>query len=429
MVNLLSLFQKTPRVQKFALKLAMKMIVQPRLALLGVPIIAITGTNGKSTITRLLTRIYRNAGYNVGACSTYGVTYNEKLVSRTDDASGLGAWRAARCSNVDLLVLEVARGGLARWGLGFRKCTVGIVTNVYEDHLGFEGIHTMEQMAELKSAVPRATEKNGTIVLNADDPLVKGMAQKSKAKSIYFTLAKDCKEFDNIFYVNGSHIWKKNREIEERIIDVREIPITLNGERTFNVVNVMAVLAAVEGMKKYIRVDSASVTKTLGEFGTDPSDNLGTFHRISIQGEHVILCNAKNPASFLFETEIVKTIKQKEGFDYIAGTLSSPGNRSIRYYNEMSEIAASTCDLVLMTPPKDHYLRGREPKEIVALLSSKIPQDKILDDNNFTLSQWISFSKSKLNGRILFVIFGSITSPKINIFDESAGIHYLAMGS
>ena len=157
-MSFLKMFQKTPRLRKFALRLAMTVLVQPRLRQLGVPIIAITGTNGKTTIVRLLTRIYRNAGYNVGACSTYGVTHNEEFVSRTDDASGLGAWRAARCPNVDLLVLEVARGGLARWGTGFKKCQVGIVTNVYEDHLGYEGIHTLKQMAELKSAVPRATK-------------------------------------------------------------------------------------------------------------------------------------------------------------------------------------------------------------------------------------------------------------------------------
>jgi len=420
------MFQKTPRLRKFALKLAMKMIVQPRLAQLGVPIIAITGTNGKSTIARLLTRINRNAGYNVGACTTYGVTHNEEFVSKTDDASGLGAWRAARCPNVNLLVIEVARGGLARWGLGFRKCEVGIVTNVYEDHLGYEGIHTMEQMAELKSAVPRATKKDGAVILNADDSLVKGMAPKSKAEPIYFTLAEDYKEFDNAFYLNGNHIWKKIGAIEEPIIDIREIPITLNGERGFNVANVMAVLAAVESMRKRIPIDNALVKKTLREFGTNPRDNLGTFHRISFQGEHVVLCNSKNPASFRFEIELIKKIKEKEGFDYIAGTLSSPGNRSTRYYQEMSEIAAHICNLVLVTPPKDHYLRGRDPKEIVALLSSKIPQDKILDDENFTLSQWISLSKSELGGRILFVVFSVITSPKVNIFQETEDTHFLS---
>jgi len=420
------MFQKTPRLRKFALKLATKMIVQPRLAQLGVPIIAITGTNGKSTITRLLTRIYRNAGHNVGACTTYGVTHNEDFVSKTDDASGLGAWRAARCPNVNLLVLEVARGGLARWGLGFRKCDVGIVTNVYEDHLGYEGIHTMEQMAELKSAVPRATKKNGAVILNADDPLVKGMAQKSKAESIYFTLARDYREFDNVFYLNGNNIWKKIGAIEEPIIDIREIPITLNGERGFNVANVMAVLAAVESMRKHIPIDNVLVTKTLREFGTNSRDNLGTFHRISFQDEHVILCNSKNPSSFRFEIELIKKIKEKEGFDYIAGTLSSPGNRSTRYYQEMSEIAAHICSLILVTPPKDHYLRGRDPKEIVALLSSKLPQDKILNDENFTLSQWISLSKSKLGGRILFVVFSVITSPKVNIFQETEDTHFLS---
>ena len=419
-MSFLKMFQKTPRLRKFVLRLAMTLLVQPRLWQLGVPIIAITGTNGKTTIVRLLTRIYRNAGYNVGACSTYGVTHNEKFVSRTDDASGLGAWRAAGCPNVDLLVLEVARGGLARWGTGFKKCQVGIVTNVYEDHLGYEGIHTLKQMAELKSAVPRATKKDGAIILNADDPLVREMAGKSKAEPIYFSMTKDHNEFDKVFYLNSSYICKKIGTVEEPVIDIKEIPITLNGERSFNIANVMAILAAVEGAKKLIPVDNAVVTRTLREFGTQPHDNLGTFHIISLQGERVILCNAKNPASFRFEIEMIKKIKGKEGFDHIAGILSAPGNRNDRYYQEMSELASHVCDLVLVTTPKDHYLRGRDPRELVALMSSKIPQSRILDDKDYTMSQWIELSRNRLGGRILFVVFSSIISAKIDVFQGPA---------
>ncbi|MDD1746112.1 MAG: hypothetical protein LUQ20_09990, partial [Candidatus Methanoperedens sp.] len=353
------------------------------MALLGVPIIAVTGTNGKTTIVRLLTRIYRNAGYNIASCSTFGVTHNGQFISREDEALGWGAWKAAKCPNVDLLILEVARGGLTWLGLGFKKCQVGIVTNVYEDHLGYDGIHTLEQMAELKSAVPKATEKCGAVILNADDPLVRGMAGTSKAEPIYFGLNKNYKEFDKVFFLKGNSIWKKIGTDEESVIDIKEIPITLNGEQSFNVANVMAVLAAVEGARKFIPVDNAVVIKTLKEFGTRPHDNLGRFHIITFQGERVILCNAKNPTSFRFEIEVIMKIKEKEGFDHIAGILSAPGNRNNRYYQEMSEIVSHVCDLVLVSPPKNHYLRGKHPKEIVNLLSSRIPQNKIVVDKDF----------------------------------------------
>jgi cyanophycin synthetase len=425
-MNLKRMLMKNPRLRKLALRLAMKFVVQPRLARLGVPIVAITGTNGKTTIVRLLTRIYRNAGYNVGTCSTYGVTHNEKLVSKQDEAWGSGAWRAARCPNVDLLILEVARGGLARYGLGFKKCQVGVVTNVYEDHLGYEGIHTLEQMAKLKSAVPRATDKGGAIILNADDSLVRGMAGKSDAEPIHFGMIKDHREFDKVFSLKGNSIWKRFGTVEESVIDIKEIPITLYGEQSFNVANVMAVLAAVEGARKFIPVDSAAVvTKTLREFGTHPHDNLGTFHIITLQGERVILCNAKNPASFRFEIEVIKKIKEKEGFDHIAGILSAAGNRNNRYYQEMSEMASHACDLVLVSPPKDHYMRGRHPREIVTLLSSRIPQNRIVNDESLTLSQWISLSRSRLGGRILFVVFSSITYPKIDVFEKLADMESL----
>ena len=416
MMDLKRLVVQNQRLRKLALRSAMKFLIQPRLARLGVPIVAITGTNGKTTIVRLLTRIYRNAGYNVGACTTYGVTHNEKFVSKQDEAWGRGAWRAAKCPNVDLLILEVARGGLARYGLGFKKCQVGVVTNVYEDHLGYEGIHTLEQMAELKSAVPRATDKGGAIILNADDSLVRGMAEKSKAEPIYFGMIMDHREFEKVIFLKGNSIWKKTGTIEESVIDTKEIPITLNGEQTFNMANVMTVLAAVEGARKFIPVDSAVVKKTLREFGTHPQDNLGAFHIITLQGEKVILCNAKNPASLRFEIEVIQKIKEKEGFGHIAGVLAAAGNRNTRYYQEMSEMVSHACNLVFVSPPKDHYMRGRHPREIVALLSSRIPRNKIVDDEGFTLSQWISFSRSRLGGRILFVVFSSITHPKIDVF-------------
>lgn len=415
-MNLKKLVMKNPRLKRLALRLTMKFLVQPRLARLGIPIIAITGTNGKTTIVRLLTRIYRNAGYNVGSCSTYGVTHNEKFVSEEDEAWGRGAWKAAKCPNVDLLILEVARGGLARYGLGFKKCQVGVVTNVYEDHLGFDGIHTLEQMSELKSAVPRATEKRGAIILNADDPLVRGMAGKSEAEPIYFGMIKDHKEFDRVFFLKENSIWKRMGTVEEFVIDIKEMPITLYGEQRFNVANIMAVVAAVEGAKKFIHVDHAVVSKTLREFGTHSHDNLGTFHRITLQGERVILCNAKNPASFRFENEVIKKIKEKEGFDHIAGILSAAGNRNNRYYQEMSELVSHACDLVLVSPPKDHYMRGRNPREIVTLLSSRIPKNKIIDDEGLILSQWISLCKKRLGGKILFVVFSSITYPKLDVF-------------
>jgi hypothetical protein len=232
-------------------------------------------------------------------------------------------------------------------------------------------------------------------------------------------MTKNYSELNRVFYLNGDYIFKKIGVIEEPVIDIKEIPIALDGERRLNIANIMATLAAVEGARKFIPVDSAIVKKSLEEFGTRLDDNLGTFHRTSIKGEHVILCNAKNPTSFRLEAELINKIKEKEMFDHISGILSAPGNRNDLYYQEMSEIASNTCDLVLVSLPKHHYLRGRDPAELIALLSSKIPKERILDDEGFTLSQWIDLSRSRLNGRILFVIFSSIISSKIDVFQMS----------
>lgn len=398
-----------------ALRLAMKCLVRPRLARLGVPVISITGTNGKTTIVRLLVRVFRKAGYNVGACTTEGVTHNEAIVTTDDESWGRGAWRAAQCPGVDVLVLETARGGLKLYGPGFRECHVGIVTNLYDDHLGFNGIHTMEEMAEVKSAIPRAVRGDGTLVLNGDDPMVRNMAGKSGARPVYFAVESDYRRFDRVFFVRDGSVWKKAGAIEEPVITIAEVPIASKGLQPYNVANVMAALAAVEGMMRFLPVHSAAVDAALREFGTDPADNPGRFHMLTLQGERVLIFYAKNPASFRLEVDIVNKVKEREGFDRVVGAIAAPGNRLPAYYHDISRTVAPVCDLVFVRPPQDKYLRGRSPQEIVRLLSSSIPQEKVIEDRDCTVSEMIALSRRRLAGRTLFVLFTALFDPGADV--------------
>jgi len=399
------------RLRPIALRIAMKCLVRPRLARLGVPIIAVTGTNGKTTVVRLLTRIFCEAGYNVGACTTDGVTHNEAVVTRDDEAWGRGAWRAARCPKVDVLVLETARGGLKNYGPGFKQCHLGVVTNLFEDHLGFNGIHTMEQMAEVKSAVPRAVRKDGALVLNGDDPLVRAMAGKSAAEPVYFVMGEDHDRFDRAFFVRDGSIWTKTGAEQRPVISIAEIPIASRGLQAYNVANAMAALAAAEGMKRFLAVPGGAAETAVRGFGTDPGDNPGRSHLITLEGERFLIFYAKNPESFRLEVDVVNKVKQRDGFEHVVGAIAAPGNRVSAYYRDISRVVAPVCDLVLVRAPQEKYLRGRSPQEIVRLLSSSIPEEKVLEDPTCTVSDLIALSRRRLGGRTLFVLFTALFDP------------------
>lgn len=413
--RIIRLLHRNQKTRKLIHRLFSRLIVRPFLTRLDVPVIAITGTNGKTTVTRLLSRIYEIAGYNVGACCTNGVMHNGRIIKEGDESNASGAWKAAKCADIDLLVLETARGGIIEYGLGFKKCQVGIVTNLFEDHLGFEGINTLEEMATVKSAVPKNTVKEGLIVLNGDDVRVRAMAAKCKAGAIYFVMESDYKQFERVIFLRGHQIWKKTETGEEAVINVEDVALTDGGSQRCNIANVMAVLGALEGMQRFVPVSQGIVKRTLTEFGSNPFDNIGGFHAISYQGKGVLLCSAKNPESLVREIKLIQRVKEKGEFRSVVGILTGPGNRNKKYFEDMSELAAPICDLFIVHPPHPKYLRGRSEKELVRLLSTNIPKDKILSEQRCTLSKAIALAQGKTEGKTLFVVFFTLCEADLNV--------------
>jgi cyanophycin synthetase len=362
----------------------------------------------------LLEKIYRDAGYNVGACTTEGVTHNGALIWKGDASWGYGAWRAAECPHVDVLILETGRGGIVRYGIGFKKCQVGIVTNLYEDHLGFDGIDTLEQMAAVKSSVAKRVDRRGFLVLNADDDFVRRMAGATQATPIYFTEGNDCEQFKRVFFLRKDCIHKKIDEKEELVVNVKEMPITYGGLLRYNIANVMAVLAAIEGTQELLPINKENARKTLKEFGVNPSDNFNRFCMLTFRGERVILNYSKNPESYRRDLEVIQKIKECEKFRYVVGVLTAPGDRQEKYYNEISELVAPVCDYFFVQPPKQKYLRGKKGEEIVRQLSTSIPKDKIISISQGGLPEVIELSKKKLEGKTLFIIFYSALEADID---------------
>ena len=385
-------------------RLAVRLIAQFYLGTLTARIIAITGTNGKTTTARLIEKIIRDAGYHVGACTTDGVSHNGRLVWKGDASGIYGALKAAKFRPIDALVLETARGGMIKYGTGFYHCLAGIVTNVYEDHMGLDGIHSIEQMAAVKATVAKHVAKDGTLVLNADNDWTRRMAGKSLASAIYFTTGNDDEQFERLFFMRDHRIYKRINQAETFVMDAGDIPITFRNMVPYNSENVLAALACLEGIQPQLPIDWDSIKRTLSTFGTDPQDNFNRFCLLTFNNDHVILTRSKNPESCRRDMQIVEQLRHRGHFHHVVGIMSGIGNRQQRFHEQMSKIAASACDYFFIRPPQQKYLRGKTEEEILKLVASHIPKERIISNRQCRLSEVIELSKKRLEGKILFVV-------------------------
>lgn len=243
-----------------------------------VPIIAVTGTNGKTTTTRLIAHMVKHKGYQVGYTTTEGIYIQDKLLEKGDTTGSYSAEFVLKDPTVNFAVLECARGGLLRAGLGFEQCDIGIVTNVSSDHLGLRDIYTLEDLAKVKAVIPKSVSKDGYAVLNADDDLVYAMAEDVSCKVAFFSMDENnprilkhiAKGGLAAVYENGYiSIFKNSYKI--RIDRVADVPLTFGGKAKFNIENILAATLAgyishfeVEDIKTSLRTFIPSPSKTPG---------------------------------------------------------------------------------------------------------------------------------------------------------------------
>ena len=208
-----------------------------------IPIVSISGTNGKSTVTRLITHILLRAGRHVGTTTSDGVLVDERMVEPGDWTGPGGAHQILARSDVEVAVLETARGGIVLRGVGYESNDASVLTNVSSDHLDLQGIHTLPELAEVKSTICRITKPDGWVVLNGDDPLVAAVARRVKAKVALFTLLGDGSAVvrrhrargGRAYLVRDGVIIEADGEVERRIVEVARVPITIGGLARHNV--------------------------------------------------------------------------------------------------------------------------------------------------------------------------------------------------
>jgi cyanophycin synthetase len=344
-----------------------------------IPIIAVSGTNGKTTTTRLIAHIVKQLGYKVGYTTTDGVYIQNQLMMKGDCTGPVSAEFVLRDPTVNYAVLECARGGILRAGLGFHNCDVAVVTNVAEDHMGLGGIDTLEKMARVKAVAAHTVFPKGYAILNADDDLVYQMHEDLDCKVAYFSLHEDnhrikkhCAKggiaaiYENGYVTIVKGTWKI------RVEKVTNIPITFSGMAEFNIANVLAAILAT-----YVQdFKTEDIRQSLQTFVPSPALTPGRMNMFHFRNYSVMIDYAHNTHGLTAIGKYVKSVDASVKVGIIAGV----GDRRDEDIISLGEAAADVFDEIIIR--QDKNLRGRTEQEIIDLMTKGIhniyPNKKIV---------------------------------------------------
>lgn len=330
-----------------------------------IPLVAVTGTNGKTTTSRLVAHLAKQEGYITGLTTTDGIYINGKVIKEGDCAGPASGELILKDPTVEFAVLETARGGMLRSGLVFDTCDVGIVTNVTEDHLGINDIDTIEKLAEVKSIVARSVHYDGYAVLNADDDLVYAMAEEVHGKVALFSLdpqnpriIKHCASGGLAAVLENGFITIISKAQKIIIEHIKYIPLTLEGRATFMIENILAaVLAAYTS-----NISNESIRKGLISFIPSAEHTPGRMNIFKYDGFEIMVDYAHNPAGI---AAIGKFIKNTDATHKV-GIITGVGDRRDEDITEIGHTAAQIFDEIILRMDKD--MRGRSEKEMIDLL-------------------------------------------------------------
>lgn len=336
-----------------------------------IPIIAITGTNGKTTTTRLIAHIVKNNGYRVGFTTSDGIYVQNHMMEKGDTTGPVSAEYILKDPTVEFAVLETARGGILRSGLGFSRCDIAIITNIQEDHLGLSDIHTLDDLARVKSVVVRSVKKDGWAILNADDEYCLKIANELSCNIAYFAMdenspkAKQLSKEGKIVavYENG-FITIKRGEWKIRVERATHVPLTMGGKAKFMIANVLAasLAAYLQGFK------TEDISLSLQTFIPSAAQTPGRMNIFDFKKFKVLIDFAHNPAGYRGVEEFLATVEATKKIGIIAGV----GDRRDEDIKECARIAARMFDHIIIRQEK--HLRGRTEEEIINLIMEGIQE-------------------------------------------------------
>ncbi|GAA2151446.1 hypothetical protein GCM10009844_33630 [Nocardioides koreensis] len=334
-----------------------------------VPVVAVTGTNGKTTTSRMIAHIGRTWGKLVGWSNTDGIYIDGEMVEAGDYSGPSGAGRVLAHEQVELAVTETARGGILLKGIGLTRNDVSVVTNVSADHLGHQGIDTVDQLAEVKSVVPQITRKDGWAVLNADDPRVLAMRGVIKAQPWVFSRDPDSPAIREVLTAGGRATTVIDGWVavltpqadSDPLVELVDVPMTLAGLSRFNVENTLAAASAALA----IGIPRDVVVEGLRTFRPDAEHNPGRMNFYSIGEVSVVIDLAHNEAGLEALLEIMNGVRRPDARLLLA--LGVVGDRQDDLIQKLGEIGARDSD-VMVIAHKERYLRGRPVEELDGLM-------------------------------------------------------------
>ena len=333
------------------------------------PVALITGTNGKTTTARIATQIARAAGHQVGISSTDWIAVNERIIDRGDWSGPGGARTVLRQTEVTLAILEAARGGLLRRGLGVERADAALITNIAEDHLGDFGSRSLEELLDIKWVVSHAVRKDGDLVLNADDPLLVAKADDYSGTIVWFGLSPDNPVLTGHIESGGTAFVFSDGALErweggarEALCRAQDIPIALDGAARHNVANALAAAA----LTASLGVSVADIRRGLTSM--TQADNPGRCNIYDVGGVNLLVDFAHNPAAMqsLFDMATALPAKRR------ILLFGQAGDRTDSLIRDLACGAYSIGLNAVVVSELAQYHRGREHKEVFSIIRDEL---------------------------------------------------------
>ncbi len=351
-----------------------------------IPVVSISGTNGKSTVTRLITHILLRAGRHVGTTTSDGILVDERIVEPGDWTGPSGAHQILARHDIDVAVLETARGGIVLRGVGYESNDASVLTNISSDHLDLQGIHTLPELAEVKSTVARITRPDGWVVLNADDRLVAAVVRRVRGQVALFTLQGDESlvvrrhraRGGRAYLVRDGMMVEANGGTESEIVEVTRVPVTIGGLARHNVANALAAAGGARGLGASL----VQVRDGLIDFAPSAERLPGRLNLYRLGAKVVIVDFAHNEAGIAAVLDVAEGIAAGAAGRAapITAIIGTAGDRPDDTLRGIGRIAAERAQRVAIKQTLT-YLRGRTAESVVGeLLAGAVSGGAAADD-------------------------------------------------
>ncbi|AOT69120.1 cyanophycin synthetase [Geosporobacter ferrireducens] len=329
------------------------------------PLVSVTGTNGKTTTTRMIGAILKEAGHYVGMTTTGGIYINDQCIEKGDTTGPGSALQILMNRKVTAAVLETARGGIVNRGLGYDLADVGVITNITDDHLGIDGIETMEDLAHTKALIVEAIKDDGYAVINADDEYCLSVRDKAYGNLILFSkdsnnkyVVKHIKDGGRVVYIKDNIIYLVTDKDKIPVVNVENIPATYGGILTHNVENSLAAAAAAWGLG----ISSEIINRALINFKCDENQNPGRFNMYDVADFKVVVDYGHNFDGYKKVIEGLRKMK----INRLIGVIGVPGDRLDASIKEVGILSGQSFDHIFIKEDRDK--RGRNCGEVAEIL-------------------------------------------------------------